>query len=63
MGLFSKKKIYCIEWHSVWEVHRREYVRAKDEAHAWKIIKRKNGGIAAYCEKIYEVIPNKPEII
>ena len=62
MGFFSKKKVYCVEWHSVWGVRRREYVRAKDEAHAWKIIKSQNLGVADYCDKIYEVVSNEPEI-
>lgn len=56
MGLFSKKKIYCVEWHSVWGVYRREYVRAKDEGQAWQIIKRQSLYAAAYCDKIYEVV-------
>lgn len=63
MGLFSKKKVYCVEWHSKWDVYRREYVTAKDEGHAWRIIKKQNLGVADYCDKIYEVIPNKPEIM
>lgn len=63
MGIFSKKKTYCVEWHSKWDVYRREYVNAKNEGHAWQIIKRQNSGVADYCDKIYEVISNKPEIM
>lgn len=55
MAFFKKRKIYCVEWHSKWNVYRKDYVKAKDEAHAWAIIKRKNPTIADYCDNIYEL--------
>ena len=55
MGFFSRKKIYCVEWHSKWDVYRRDYVKAKDEAHAWKMIKKKNSAIADYCDNVFEI--------
>ena len=55
MWPFKKKKVYCVEWHSVWDVHRRDFVRAKDEGHAWTIIKKREGSRAACCDKVYEI--------
>lgn len=64
MGLFSKKKLYCVEWHSRWDIYHRDYITAKNESQAWQIIiKRQNHDTADYCDKIYEVISNKTEII
>jgi hypothetical protein len=52
---FRRKKIYCVEWHSaLYNIPGRDYVKARDKAHAWKIIKNKNSN-ANYCEKIYEI--------
>ena len=57
MRFFRKKKIYCVEWHSVWGIYRRDYIKATDVANAWAIIKRKNVGISCVCDKITEIIP------
>lgn len=57
MGFFSRKKIYCVEWHSKWDIYHRDYVKAKDEAHAWKMIKKKNSTIADYCDNVFEINP------
>lgn len=51
---FRRKKIYCVEWHSIYNIPRRDYVKARDKAHAWKIIQNKNSN-ANYCDKIYEI--------
>lgn len=59
MGLFNKKKVYCVEWRSKWDDYRRDYIAAKDEGHAWRIIKKQNIGVADYYDNIYEVIPNE----
>lgn len=55
MWFFAKKKVYCVEWHSVWDVHRRDLVKARDEAHAWAIVRRQNPGVADYWDRIYEL--------
>lgn len=49
-----RKKVYCVEWHSIYNIPRRDYVKARDKAHAWKIIQNKNSN-ANYCDKIYEI--------
>ena len=52
---FRRKKIYCVEWHNtLYNIPRRDYVKARDKAHAWKIIQNKNPN-ANYCDKIYEI--------
>ena len=51
---FRRKKTYCVEWHSIYDIPRRDYVKARDKAHAWKIIQRKNSN-ADYCDRIYEI--------
>ena len=52
---FRRKKIYCVEWHNtLYNIPRRDYVKARDKAHAWKIIQNKNSN-ANYCDKIYEI--------
>ena len=62
MSIFSKKKIYCVEWHSRYIVYRREFIKATDEADAWQKIKKHSLGIADFCDNIYEVTLNKPEM-
>ena len=62
MNIFSKKKIYCVEWHSKWSVYRKEFIKAKDEADAWQKIKKQNPGNADFCDNIYEIILKKPEM-
>ena len=60
MGIFSKNKIYCVEWHSRYSIYRRDFIKAKDEADAWRKIKKQNPGISDFCDNIYEVIPSAP---
>lgn len=62
MSIFSKKKIYCVEWHSRWSVYRREFIAAKNAANAWQKIKNQHPGISDFCDNIYEVIPSAPEV-
>lgn len=62
MSIFSKKKIYCVEWHSTWNIYRRDFIAAKNEGAAWQKIKKQNPGIADFCDNIYEVTLNKAEI-
>ena len=41
MKLFAKKYIYRVEWtYDSWLPSTIEYVKARDAAHAWRIIKR-----------------------
>ena len=62
MSIFSKKKkIYCVEWHSKWDVYRRDFISAKNEADAWQKIKKQHPSISDFCDNIYDVIPNTPE--
>jgi hypothetical protein len=55
MSLFSKKGIYKVEWaYDNWLPSYTEYVKAKDMAHAWKIIARQHG-ISITCINIERI--------
>lgn len=61
MGLFKKKKIYCVSWK--WE-NRPGYalnqtiIKATDTADAWRKLKNEHP-MAEYCHSIVEIKPEE----
>lgn len=61
MGLFKKKKIYCVSWK--WDnlpVHalNQTIVRATDTEDAWKKLKNEHP-LAEHCHSIVEIKPEE----
>jgi hypothetical protein len=59
MGLFKKKKIYCVSWkwyNTSVEALNQSIVKAYDVAGAWKVLKREHP-TADYCHSIIEIKP------
>ena len=55
MKLFAKKYVYKVEWaYDSWLPSTVEYVKARDAAHAWRIIKRQHA-LGITCKDITQI--------
>lgn len=48
MRIFSKKKIYKVEYKDAWGDYGNSVVKAYDQADAWKRVRRQHGGFSPY---------------